>query len=236
MERRGLIYTALWEGTGHLKRGVCRTEPTKQWMEIHKISKLVLFRLLSTTLADHQDLPSPPGAEPLVLQHPQAVYHRWTGWYISVQPYVAWGGLPHSPPLSPAHTTPSGPEWGGRSGQQGYMEGLKNMVRYISSWLYRSRWFLSRKQLLLPRPQRCQCPLYQRWWKHKMIRHKLTQTREPPFLLCLYTTLRHPKRCGEKHRCNILQLFKPKSVQGIVPDKNIPIFSIKVTTLYVLFY
>lgn len=199
------------------------------------MSKLVLFRLLSRTLADHQDLPSPPGAEPLVLQHLPAVDRRWTGWYISIQPYVAWGGLLHSPPLSPAHTTPSGPEWGGRGGQQGYMEGLKKMSRYISSCLYRSRWFLSRKQLLLPRPQRCQCLLYQRWWKHKMIRHKRTQTREPPSLLWLHTTSHHPKRCGEKHCCNILQLFHLKSVQDIAPHKKIPIFSIKITTLYILY-
>lgn len=39
MERKGLIYRVLWEGTGHLKKGLCRTESTGEKREMPKISK-----------------------------------------------------------------------------------------------------------------------------------------------------------------------------------------------------
>lgn len=63
------------------------------------------------SFAGYMGLPSPPGAGPPVLQHPQAVYlDYWTGRDTSTQPCEAWGGPPRSPALSPAHTTPSGPK------------------------------------------------------------------------------------------------------------------------------
>lgn len=230
MERRGLPYRALWEGTGHLKVGLRRTEPTGDQGEKRKKQERsqVTVRLRTSSCQTlilnispvFFGVPTHRG--PLLLSFLYCSVHKGPV-FVAVQGHTLhpWHTEPETVHNTVQHTLLHTQHpvdlSGGREGGRGdwwwdvavWRDGMRRRPSFYRSKLIcvsQSPLFSSWRRPLSLRPQRCRCRLTRRRWRDTWRRCRRTQKWERPSLLWLYTATPHPES-QQKHCCNDLGHF-----------------------------